>query len=194
MMILIFIHSLSICLLLSLSYIIALMEKTLIILKPDAVQRQIMGEIITRFERAGLKLVGIKMVWPNEAHYHHHYETISKLVSRRGEEVFKRNAAFMMTGPVVVAVLEGIGAVNLVRKMVGDTDPQVAQPGTVRGDYAHMSIAHANANNTGLPNIIHASGNSEEAKQEITHWFSETELFDYPTVNEQYTQAKSKNK
>jgi nucleoside-diphosphate kinase len=164
------------------------MERTLILLKPDAVKRGLVGEIINRFEKAGLKILGIKMISPEESHYHHHYETISKLVSRRGQEVFQKNADFMMSGPVVAMVLEGVGVVAAVRKMVGDTDPGAAQPGTIRGDYAHMTIEHANRHGTGLPNIIHASGNNEEAEQEVAHWFSEQELFDYQTAHEHLTQ------
>jgi nucleoside-diphosphate kinase len=164
------------------------MEKTLVLLKPDAVQRGIMGEIITRFERAGLKIVGMKMVAPDEAHYYHHYETISKLVSRRGQEVFDRNAKFMMTGPVIAVVLEGVEAAAVVRKMVGETEPKAAQPGTIRGDYAHMTIGRANEKNGGLPNLVHASGDSKEAKEEIAHWFSEQELFEYKSANEYLTQ------
>jgi nucleoside-diphosphate kinase len=163
------------------------MERTLILVKPDAVQRGLIGEVITRFEKAGLKVVGMKMVRPSEEHFHHHYETISKIASRRGEDVYKRNAAHMMTGPVVAAVLEGNEAVSLVRKIVGDTEPSKAAPGTIRGDYAHMSIPRANDRNIGLPNIIHASGNSEEAKQEVEHWFTPEELFDYKTVHEHLT-------
>src|SRR4051812_7468870 len=163
------------------------MERTLVLLKPDAVQREIVGEILTRFERAGLKLVGLKMLKPEEKHYHHHYEGIGKLASRRGEEVYRRNTEFMMSGPVVAVVLEGVEAVGLVRKMVGDTEPKSAQPGTIRGDYAHTTIAHANERGGGLPNVIHASADSEEAKQEITHWFSDEELFDYKTVHEHLT-------
>jgi len=163
------------------------MEKTLIILKPDAVARGLVGEILTRFERAGFKIIACKMVRPDEEHYHHHYETISKIASRRGEDVYKRNAEAMMAGPVIAAVLEGIDAVELVRKMVGDTEPKLAAPGTIRGDYAHMSIPHANKTGRGLPNLIHASGNSEEAKQEIEHWFTAAELFEYKTVHQQFT-------
>jgi nucleoside-diphosphate kinase len=168
------------------------MERTLIILKPDAVQRGLMGEIINRFEKAGLKMMGMKMLSPNEQHYHHHYETISKIATRRGEEVYHRNAAAMMAGPVVAIVLEGVGAVDLVRKMVGDTEPKAAAPGTIRGDYAHMSIPHANKVGLGLPNLIHASGNLDEAKQEIAHWFSKDELFDYQTAHEHFTQNPEK--
>jgi nucleoside-diphosphate kinase len=94
----------------------------------------------------------------------------------------------MMSGPVIAMVLQGVNVVSNVRKMVGDTDPGSAQPGTIRGDYAHMTIEHANKNSSGLPNIIHASGNVEEAGQEVAHWFSDQELFDYKTTHENLTQ------
>src|SRR3569833_587945 len=155
------------------------MERTLIILKPDAVQRGIMGEILSRFEKAGLKIIGMKMVQPDEAHYHEHYETIGTLKTRRGEDVYHRNTAFMMSGPVVAVALEGVGAADLVRKIVGDTEPRTAQPGTIRGDYAHMTYDHANKFGGGLPNVIHASGDSKEAKEEVKHWFFDSELFNY---------------
>lgn len=163
------------------------MEKTLIILKPDAVQRGLIGEILSRFERAGLKVVGMKMVRPNEEHYHRHYEEIGKLISRRGEDVYKRNTAFMMSGPVVAAVLEGVEAIDIVRKMVGETEPKTAAPGTIRGDYSHMTIKHANERGGGLANVIHASADAAEAKEEVTHWFPDGELFDYKTAHEHLT-------
>lgn len=164
------------------------MERTLILLKPDAVQRGLAGEIVTRFEKAGLKIVGMKMMQPSEDHYHHHYEGISKLISRRGEEVYKRNTKAMMSGPVIAAVLEGVNAVAQVRKMVGETEPHSASPGTIRGDYAHMTMAHSNDKDGGLPNLVHASGDLDEAKQEIDHWFSAEELFEYKTVHQHLTQ------
>lgn len=164
------------------------MEKTLIILKPDAVKRGLSGEIISRFEKAGLKIIAAKMAAPDEAHYHHHYETISKLISRTSEDVYRRNADFMMSGPVIAMALEGVEAVGLVRKMVGATEPKTAAPGTIRGDYAHMSIEHSNRQGGALPNLIHASGNAEEAEAEIRHWFAPEEIFDYETAHEHLTQ------
>lgn len=163
------------------------MEKTLIIFKPDAVKRGVVGEILSRFEKVGLKVVGMKMVRPDEDHYHHHYESISKIASRRGEEVYRRNTDFMLSGPVVAVVLEGIDAVELVRKMVGETEPKSAAPGTIRGDYAHMSIPYANQVGKGLPNLIHASGDAKEAKQELDHWFLPEEMFDYKLSYENLT-------
>src|SRR5436190_24300024 len=110
-----------------------------------------MGEILSRFERAGLKVIGMKMLSPDEAHYHHHYEVISKMISRRGEDAFRRNLESMQAGPVVALVLEGVGAVAIGRKIVGDTEPRTAAPGTIRGDSAHMTYDHANEKEGGLP-------------------------------------------
>ena len=163
------------------------MEQTLIILKPDAVQRGLVGEILSRFERAGLKIIGAKMLQPAEDHYYHHYEAIGQLASRRGEEVYKRNTAFMMSGPVVAVVLEGIEAITNVRKMVGETEPKSAAPGTIRGDYAHLTMQHVNEKGGGLPNLIHASADAKEAKKEIEHWFGPKELFSYKTAHEHFT-------
>lgn len=168
------------------------MERTLIILKPDTVQRGIVGEILTRFERAGLKIVGTKMLQPSYDHYFHHYETISKMISRRGQKAFDVTLAMMQEGPVIAYVLEGIEAVSLVRKIVGTTEPKSALPGTIRGDYAHVSFAYADGEDVGIPNIIHASGDAAEAKAEISHWFSDADLFDYQTVHEKYTQPRIK--
>jgi nucleoside-diphosphate kinase len=168
------------------------MERTLIILKPDAVKRGIVGEVLSRFERAGLKIVGVKMLKPNYEQYYHHYEDIGKMVSRRGQSAFDITLEFMEEGPVVLCVLEGIDAAALVRKMVGDTEPQKAAPGTIRGDYAHMGFEHSNKEKIGVPNIVHASGDADEAKLEIAHWFAENELYDYETVHEVYTQAKKR--
>lgn len=165
-------------------------ERTLIILKPDAVQRGLVGEIVSRFEKVGLKIVGAKMLKPDYNHYFHHYENIGKMVSRRGQKVFEVTLEMMSSGPFIAFVLEGIEAASLVRKMVGATEPKSALPGTIRGDYAHMSYAHGDAHGVGIPNLIHASGDVQEAEAEITHWFSENELFEYETVHEKFTQTK----
>lgn len=168
------------------------MERTLIILKPDALMRGIAGEIISRFERVGLKIVGAKMLQPDVDHYYQHYEGISKLKTRTSDEIFETVMEMMQQGPVIALVLEGIDAVDLVRKMVGSTEPKAAQPGTIRGDYSHMSYTHANEQGIGLPNIIHASGEKSEANKEIKHWFSENELYDYEPVHTSFTQPKKK--
>lgn len=161
-------------------------------MKPDAVQRGITGEIITRFEKAGLKIVGAKMLKPDYDHFFHHYETIGKVVSRRGKEVFDVTLEMMSQGPVIAYVLEGIEAASLVRKMVGATEPKSAVPGTIRGDYSHISYAHADGAKVGIPNLIHASGDAEEAVLEIKHWFSDSELYEYETAHEKFTQPKQK--
>ena len=166
------------------------MERTLIILKPDAVKRGIVGEILTRFERVGLKIVASRMFQPTSDHYFEHYENIGKMVSRRGQDKFEITLRMMQEGPVIAFVLEAVEAVALVRKIVGTTEPKSAQPGTIRGDYAHISFGHADKEGIGIPNIIHASGDPEEAQREIDHWFSDSEIFDYETVFEVYTQAK----
>lgn len=166
------------------------MERTLIIIKPDALQRALVGEILTRFERVGLKIVATKMLQPDNEHYYHHYENIGKMVSRRGKKAFDRVLGMMNQGPVIAFVLEGVEAVALVRKLVGTTEPKLALPGTIRGDYAHISLEHADKKDMGIPNLIHASGDPEEAKQEIDHWFSENEIFDYRSINDPHTQGK----
>lgn len=166
------------------------MEKTLIVMKPDAMQRGIVGEIITRFERVGLKIVGAKMLSPGADHFHGHYEGIGKLKTRRGDDIFNMTLAMMQEGPVLAMVLEGVEAIEQVRKMVGPTEPKSAQPGTIRGDYSHMSYGHADKHKVGIPNLIHASADATEAEQEISHWFSDSELYAYETVHEKFTQAK----
>lgn len=170
----------------------ATIERSLIVFKPDAVQRGLVGEILSRFEKVGLKIVGSKMIHPDYDHYFHHYENIGKVISRRGQKVFDVTLGMMNEGPVIAFVLEGVEAVSLVRKMVGTTEPKSSAPGTIRGDYSHMSYAHADENEIGIPNLIHASGDSAEAALEIVHWFSETELFSYSTAHEKFTQSKKK--
>ncbi len=166
------------------------MEKTLIVFKPDAVMRGIVGEIITRFERAGPKIVAMKMIEPDEAHYEQHYEGIGTLRTRKGKEIFESQLATMQDGPVIAMVLEGVDAVDAVRKMVGDTQPKTASPGTIRGDYAHVSYEQASSTGRGVANVVHASADPKEAKQETAHWFAESEIHAYQAVHERFTQPK----
>lgn len=168
------------------------MEKTLIVFKPDAVMRGVVGELMTRFERAGLKIVGMKMVRPDYDHYYSHYEGIGTLKSRKGENIFESQLSSMQVGPVIAMVLEGVEAVEFVRKMVGDTQPKTAAPGTIRGDYAHVTYDQAASAGVGVSNLVHASASTEEAQQEIDHWFSNSELFSYQTVHEFFTQPHKK--
>lgn len=166
------------------------MERTLIILKPDAVQRGIVGEVLSRFEKAGFKIVGAKMLRPDYQHYHQHYEGIGTLKTRKGEDIFESQLASMQEGPVIALVLEGVDAVETVRKMVGSTEPKTALPGTIRGDYAHMSYGQAALSGRSVANVIHASAEPNEAEQEIAHWFVGSELYDYESVHEKFTQPK----
>ncbi len=162
-------------------------EQTLILFKPDALQRALVGEILSRFERVGLRITGTKMLAPERAHYDTHYEDIGKLKTRAGDQIFAITLDMMEKGPVIAMVLEGIEAVSLVRKLVGATEPKSAAPGTIRGDYSHMSYGYADGEGKGIPNLIHASGDPEEAKQEIAHWFTEDELYDYEATHEKFT-------
>jgi nucleoside-diphosphate kinase len=162
-------------------------QKTLVLFKPDTVQRGLVGEILTRFERVGLKIVATKMIAPNKDHYHKHYEEIGQMITRRGEHAFDVTLKMMIEGPVIAMVFEGVEAVALVRKLVGTTEPKSALPGTIRGDYSHMSFGYADSQDKGIPNLIHASGDPEEAVQEISHWFSDEELYEYQTAHEKFT-------
>lgn len=155
------------------------LQKTLVVLKPDAVKRGIVGDIISRFEKVGLHLVALKMVQMDEKMAHDHYEGIGKLKTRRGEEIFKVNAEFMKSGPVVAMVWEGVEAVELVRKMIGSTEPKSAAPGTIRGDYSHVSFGYSDSTKWWLPNLVHASAEVEEARPEIALWFDKSELYDH---------------
>jgi nucleoside-diphosphate kinase len=168
------------------------MEQTLIILKPDAVMRGIVGEIITRFERTGFKIVAMKMLEPGYEHYFQHYEEIGTLKTRKGEEIFESTLASMQDGPVIAMVLEGVEVVEAVRKMVGDTQPKTALPGTIRGDYAHVTYDQASQAGRGVANIVHASANPDEAKKEIAHWFTPKEIHTYTATHEQFTQPRKK--
>jgi len=130
------------------------------------------------------------MLQPDYDHFYQHYEGIGTLKTRKGDDIFESQLRSMQQGPVITMVLEGVDAVETVRKMVGTTEPKSALPGTIRGDFAHVSYAQANQSGKSVSNIIHASADAIEAEQEIAHWFSDSELFDYETVHERFTQPK----
>ena len=156
-------------------------ERTFTMIKPDGVQRQIIGEIISRFEKIGLKLIGMKFIHVDEAFSKKHY------AEHIGKPFYKGLEDLLISGPVVTMVWEGANAIELVRKMVGSTEPASSTPGTIRGDYAHMSYKRADELNIGVPNLIHASDSNESAKNEISLWFSEAEIFDnYETVHSKF--------
>ena len=153
------------------------MERSLVLLKPDAIDRGLIGEIIQRFERVGLKIAGLKMVWPKPEHAAKHYT--EDLAARRGQHVRDLMIEMLTSGPIVALVLEGVEAVDQVRKMIGTTEPKSAAPGTIRGDFSHVSFKHADDKKMGVYNLVHASGSREEAPLEISVWFSPEELHDH---------------
>ncbi|MFA5990954.1 MAG: nucleoside-diphosphate kinase [Candidatus Doudnabacteria bacterium] len=153
------------------------MERSLVLLKPDSINRGYVGEIITRFERVGLKIAGLKLVWPKKEHASKHYT--EDLAVRRGQHVRDLMIEMITSGPLVAIALEGVEAVEIVRKMVGTTEPKSAAPGTIRGDYAHVSFKHADSKKIGVFNLIHASGSLEDAASELAVWFAPEELHDH---------------
>jgi len=173
-------------------------EQTLILAKPDAVQRGLVGEIINRFERAGFSLVGVKRVVPTATHVKKHYlptreqlegmggKTVASLTSagydvvkfmgtdhplKLGKIINQWNVDFLTSGPVVAMVFEGFDAVAKGRKIVGATMPSAAEIGTIRGDFSSEAPALANGEKRAVRNLVHASGSVGEAKREIGHWF-----------------------
>lgn len=136
------------------------MERTLVLAKPDAVQRGLVGDIITRMERRGFKLVAIRTTNATKHQAQSHYE------EHRHRPFFSRACRFLCSGPVVAMGWEGLGVVEQSRRMIGSTDPQVAQPGTIRGDHG----AHFRRN------LVHASDSVESARREINLWFDSTDF------------------
>ena len=157
-----------------------MIEKSLVIVKPDGVERGSIGEILKRFENAGLKIVGMKMVWIDKKFAGEHYK------AHKSKPFFRELVEFITEGPVVAFVLEGVHAVENARRLVGATSPHHAAPGTIRGDFAHLSMAYASKKGLGGKNIIHASGTKKEADEEIRLWFSKDELHSYTTVHEKH--------
>lgn len=139
------------------------MEVTLVILKPSAVQRKILGEVICRFEKKGIQIVGIKMIRLTDATLEEHYTHL------KDKPFFCRIKDSMQASPVIVMALKGLNVVNVVRKLTGVTNGRDAQPGTIRGDYG-MSVQE---------NIVHASDSPETAAIELKRFFSEDEIFNY---------------
>ena len=164
-------------------------EQTLVLLKPDALERGLVGEILQRFERVGLKISGMKLLLPDLTKAEKHYT--EDLAIRRGEHVRKAMVDMLTSGPIVAIVLEGIEAVELVRKMIGSTEPKSSPPGTIRGDYAHTSFKHVDSSSDNkLYNLIHGSATLEEAKIEIEVWFGQDELVDHEPVYTKHTLNK----
>ncbi len=159
-----------------------MIERTLVLIKPDGVQRALVGRIIARFEDAGYKIVGMKFVWADEDFAKRHYT--EDLAIRRGEHVRARMVRFIREGPVVAMALEGVNSIEGVRKIVGETEPRKAAPGTIRGDFAHVSYAYADSKEAPVKNLIHASADAKDAAAEVPLWFSDKELHTYRTVHD----------
>ena len=180
------------------------MEKTLVILKPDAVQRGLVGEIISRFEKAGLKMVAAKVVTPSKDLANQHYPTQRREfiegMGRKSLETYREAGMdpkaelgtedaheiglkiqgwmvdFITSGPVMAIVLKGDNAIKRVRVLAGHTVPVKADPGTIRGDYSNDTPTIANKEQRPILNLVHASGDQAEADFEINLWFTKDEL------------------
>lgn len=183
-------------------------ERTLVVIKPDGVQRSLIGEIIKRFEKVGLKLVAMKMCVPTAEHIEKHYtldpnwrritgEKRIKAAKEKGEKLETEDPLeitakilevlikYMTSGPVVAMVWQGAHSTELVRKIVGGTEPRSSDVGTIRGDYVLDSYIMADTDGRAVRNLIHASGSSKESEAEIKHWFKDGEIVDYRLVSEQ---------
>ncbi len=181
-------------------------EKTVVLIKPDGVKRGLIGEIITRIEKRGLKIIALEMIWATKEQIDSHYPKDEKWITRLGDKTketyekygfnIKKEIGttdskkigemvrswlidFMTSGPLVKIVVKGIHAVDMIRKLCGNTMPALAEMGTIRGDFSVDSAAAANRNKRSVHNIIHASETPEEAEHETNFWFSPEEIHDY---------------
>jgi len=190
------------------------MEKSLVLIKPDALQRGITGDIITRFEKVGLKIVGAKMiVAPEELANKHYPKDREEFIVGMGNKTLENYkeqgidpveilgtddpkkiglelqswlVEFITSSPILALVLEGPHAIEVIRKLAGFTLPSKAEPGTIRGDYSFDSSSYANISKRPIRNLIHASGNLEEAEFEVGLWFTPEELFDYQAIHQRH--------
>lgn len=181
-------------------------QQTFVIIKPDGVQRSLVGDVISRFERAGLKIVAMKMSVPSIENLTKHYGKSDQWCIEKGQKIYDKitdggktpeksaleygrgivNAllGYMSASPVVMMVLEGNESVAVVRKLVGGTEPKTSDVGTIRGDYSTDSYNIANDDDRAVRNLIHCTEFPEESQGEIDIWFSDEELVKYNHVNE----------
>lgn len=182
-------------------------ERTLVIIKPDGIQRTLIGEIIKRYERIGLKMVGIKMMVPTEELINKHYTIDPEWRVKTGlktikgytdkglippdtdplkitEKILRNLVNYMTKGPVIAMVWQGAHAVEVVRKITGTTEPVMSPVGTIRGDFVLDSYRMSDKDGRSVRNLVHASGSVKEAEDEIRHWFKKEELFDYRLIAE----------
>lgn len=182
-------------------------EKTLVIIKPDGIQRGLIGEILKRFERTGLKFVALKFMLLDEKRVWEHYNKneewflkkgariiedrqannlpITKEALEYGKDIIRLLVKFMTCGPVLLAVIEGNQSIGIVKKIVGSTEPLTSDVGTIRGDLTLDSYALSSVDDRAVRNLIHCSDNSEDAKREIDLWFSSNEIINYRLVQDQ---------
>ncbi len=183
-------------------------ERTLVIIKPDGIQRTLIGEIIKRYEKTGLKLVAVKTVVPSEDHIEKHYTLDPNWRRITGEKtiasykkkglkppsedpleitavILENLKKYMTSGPVIAMIWEGAHAVKIVRKITGGTEPLTSDVGTIRGDFVLDSYQISDNDKRAVRNLIHASGSTEEAGMEIKHWFKKDEIINYRLVQEQ---------
>jgi len=182
-------------------------EQTLVLVKPDGVQRALVGEVIKRYETCGLKLVAIKMIIPTKKIALEHYSVDPQWAFKTGtksieawkakglnpptedpialaENVRKQLVTFLSSGPVIAMIWQGMNAIGIIRKITGSTEPLTSAPGTIRGDYTIDSYRAADTDQRAVRNIIHASGSIEEANKEIPIWFEPKEIIKYRLVSE----------
>lgn len=181
-------------------------ERSLVILKPDAVQRSLIGEIVKRFERAGLKVAAMKMTMATEEQLITHYNKTNEWYEKKGKgivadmeahnipvtkepieygkDIIRNMVRYMTAAPIVAMVLEGNQACAVVTKLVGSTEPSTSDVGTIRGDYTLDSYSHATIENRGVRNLIHCSESPAEAEREMVIWFTEDEMMKYATAQE----------
>jgi nucleoside-diphosphate kinase len=183
-------------------------ERTLVLIKPDGVQRSLVSEIIKRYERSGLKLVGIKMVVPTSEHIEKHYTIDPEWRRITGEKTIKSYKdkglvppsedplaitaiilnnlkKYMSSGPIIPMIWQGVHAVKIVRKITGGTEPLTSDVGTIRGDFVLDSYQLSDTDGRAVRNLIHASGSVDEAEKEISLWFRPEEIINYRLVQEQ---------
>ncbi len=182
-------------------------ERTFVILKPDAIQRSLMGDIIGRIEKTGLKLVAQKLILATEEQCWTHYNKDEEWFLKKGQKIIENRQAmnmpvekeaieygkdivralvkFMTSGPIMPMIWEGNQAVGIVKKLVGGTEPLTSDVGTLRGDYTLDSYELSNLDNRAVRNLIHCSDMTEEAAREIKIWFNDNEIINYRLIAEQ---------
>lgn len=185
-------------------------ERTFVAIKPDGIQRSLVGEVISRFEKVGLKLVAMKMLVPDAAHIEKHYTLDPEWRRVTGEKSIASYKAkgltpptedpfaittalletlktYMTSGPVIAMVWEGAHAAKIVKKLTGGTEPLTSDVGTIRGDFVLDSYSMSDTDKRAVRNILHCSGSATEAEMEIAHWFEPGELINYKLVQESIT-------